>query len=516
MNLLAIFLAMAPILFILVLLVVRRLAADIAGVLGWVLTILIAWLYFKTPLVVTLQASLAGMVASLPITLVVAASILQVTLMLETGAISRVVVLIKTISPSNQIVQIMLVNIGFGTLLTALGAVPVSILPPIMLAMGYSSFTAMALPALGYDALTTYALLGIPVVVFSNFVGQPVENVAGYFARFMPIISSCIAIGMLFIVGKWKMVWKGLVPALLAGLTAGFIAIGMARIRMVTTTGIAAGLGVILIMLAYLKLSGQTVIDKSRLDEDDREIATHQSIWVAISPWILLTLTSLLVNTPLLPFFNLTFQQWTMPVEIIPGAPEKVRLFWQAYFWILVSTGLALPFLKPTRAQLATTLRKWLQRAPRPALAAAVFFAIAFVINHSGVRLDWQLTEPSHNMVHILAEAAAATFGKFYPLAAPFLGLMGGFISGSETSSIAMLTALHLSTAEKIAAVGLLIAAASGIGGGLASVISPAKLQNASAAIDRIGEEAQVLRATFPVALAITAVCALMTLVWAF
>jgi lactate permease len=98
---------------------------------------------------------------------------------------------------------------------------------------------------------------------------------------------------------------------------------------------------------------------------------------------------------------------------------------------------------------------------------------------------------------------------------APFLGLLGGFVSGSETSSIAMFTALHLSTAEKIGAVGLLIAAASGIGGGLASVISPAKLQNASAAIDRIGEEAGVLRITFVISLIITAIAALMTLFWA-
>ena len=105
---------------------------------------------------------------------------------------------------------------------------------------------------------------------------------------------------------------------------------------------------------------------------------------------------------------------------------------------------------------------------------------------------------------------------SFYPLVAPFLGLLAGFVSGSEASAIAMLTALHLSTAEKIGAVGLLVAAASGIGGGLASVISPAKLQNAAAAIDRIGEEGEVLRVTFVISLVITAVCALMTLLWGF
>ena len=59
------------------------------------------------------------------------------------------------------------------------------------------------------------------------------------------------------------------------------------------------------------------------------------------------------------------------------------------------------------------------------------------------------------------------------------------------------------------------VAAASGIGGGLASVISPAKLQNASASIDRIGEESQVFRTTFVISLIITAVCAIMTLLWA-
>jgi lactate permease len=62
----------------------------------------------------------------------------------------------------------------------------------------------------------------------------------------------------------------------------------------------------------------------------------------------------------------------------------------------------------------------------------------------------------------------------------------------------------------------LVIAAASGIGGGLASVISPAKLQNAAASIDRIGEESQVFRVTVLIAMIITGVVSLMVLIWAF
>ena len=155
------------------------------------------------------------------------------------------------------------------------------------------------------------------------------------------------------------------------------------------------------------------------------------------------------------------------------------------------------------------------QACPRPMLASAIFFAIAFIINHSGKNADWQLVEQSSNMVYVIADAASQTFGKFYPLVAPYLGLLAGFISGSETSAIAMLTAIHLSTAEKIGAVGLLIAAASGIGGGLASVISPAKLQNAAASIDMIGEESKVIRVTFVISLVLTTVAAVMTMLWA-
>lgn len=126
-------------------------------------------------------------------------------------------------------------------------------------------------------------------------------------------------------------------------------------------------------------------------------------------------------------------------------------------------------------------------------------------------------------MVKVVADASAALFGRAYAGVASFLGLLGGFVSGSETSSIAMLTKLHFETlrlvfgsasAEDLLAISLLVAAASGIGGGLASVISPAKLQNAAAVIDRIGMEGQVIRSTAPIAALMVVVVALLTLVF--
>ncbi|MDP2976593.1 MAG: L-lactate permease, partial [Anaerolineales bacterium] len=71
MNLLAVFLALMPVLVIFLLLVWRRMAADTAGVIGWIVTLLVAWLYFQTPPAILLKASFSGVVASFPITIMV-------------------------------------------------------------------------------------------------------------------------------------------------------------------------------------------------------------------------------------------------------------------------------------------------------------------------------------------------------------------------------------------------------------------------------------------------------------
>jgi lactate permease len=517
---LAVPLSVSPVIVIFVLIAFFKKAADTAGLIGWVFTLAVAVLYFKTSPGVCLKASAAGVVASLPISLMVAASLFQMGVMLECGAVARLVATLKGIAREDRVAQILIINVGFGTLLTALGATPVSILPPIMIALGYSSFVAIALPAIGYDALCTYALLGIPVVVFGSFTGLDPNASGRFFAPFMPVISTAIAFGMLFIVGRFKLMLRGAAPTVLAGATAGFVAIGMNRIGMTTLTGVGAGAAVVLVMAAYVALRGRKFYDAGVPSEADVSARGRMSLAAAISPWILLVAAAALTNTPALPVFDLLFKKLAMPVYIVPDAPIQVRFFWQAYFWVTVTTFLALPFLKPTGREFAQATRTWARRAWRPVLAAAVYFAVAYVINHSGKTAGaggWVLPAPEHNMVYVMAHAAASTFGDFYGLVAPFLGLLGGFISGSETSSIAMLTKLHLETAavaEKVRLVGLIWAAASGIGGGLASVISPAKLQNAAAIIDAIGEEGNVLRKTVIVSITITALCALMTLLW--
>jgi len=533
----SVFLAVSPVLLIFLLMTWGRRTADVAGLIGWVYTAALAALWFHTSWQVILVGSLAGIVASFPISLMVVTSIFQINVMEEAGAIRRLVVFMKTLARENRAAQVMLINVGIGTVLAALGATPVSILPPIMLSLGYGAFVAIALPAIGYDALCTYALLGVPVVVFADVAKgitgrefSPAE-VGLYFAQYMPVVTSLIALSMLWLVGGWKEVGRGWLAALVTGVTAGFVAIGMNAAGLPTLTGVVAGAAVVLVMLAYVRLSGHRLIDRGTLGEEDLRTERGMGLALAVLPWLLLVAFSALTNYGRFGLYDVLFKRLAMPLEIVPGRPERLRMLWQAYTWVLIATLVAIPFYRMGAARLAAAGRKTLRRAPRPAFAAAIYFAIAFVLNHSGKTPAVVAGKPAWapspagglNMVKVVADASAGLFHQAYAGVAAFLGLLGGFISGSETSSIAMLSKLHFDTVAQVFAgadperrlrIGLLVAAVSGIGGGLASVISPAKLQNAAAVIDRIGMESKVIRAAAVIALVMVLAVALMTFVF--
>jgi len=119
-------------------------------------------------------------------------------------------------------------------------------------------------------------------------------------------------------------------------------------------------------MALYLVVLKKPVFDRGGLGPEDTRIEGGMSLARALSPWIILIVLSLISNEPWLGVKKFLFDKIAMPWSIIPKQPEKLRVFWQAYWWILVSSVLALPFLKATGAQVKETLATWWKRAPRP------------------------------------------------------------------------------------------------------------------------------------------------------
>ncbi|NHI89132.1 MAG: L-lactate permease [Candidatus Thorarchaeota archaeon] len=532
--LLGFFLIIFPIALALVLLVFLKKAADITGVIVWFVTLIIAIVAFQTDIGIALTASVAGIVKSFPISLMVATSILMMTYMQETGALQRLIVFFKTLGGGSRPMQILMISFGLGLFLVGIGATPVSMLPPVMLALGFSPMVAVALPSIGYDPLTTFALLGVPAVVFAGEYSAwgttvSLQQAGAVFAWFMPLVSIGIAVSMLWIAGGRKLLLsrEGLALAGICGLTAGIMAIVCNVLLPLTTlTDVFAGAAVLLVLFVFNKIRRKPLLDRSTLDDKDVAVENYMSIYRASIPWVVLVVLSIVTN--MIPqIFHFLFVDLAFPLQI--GAypsPIATRFLWQAYTLMLISTIVSMPFLKTDRDVLKRTFSSFLKRAPRPVLAAAIFFAMADVMNFSGWVVgsggNWlnptdlaNGINPTNNMIYLLASLTAG-IGLFYPLLAPFMGLLGGFISGSETSAIAMFTKYHVETSNLIGASAIHVAASNGIGGGLASVLSPAKIQNAAAVIDEIGIEGEVIRYGIVVAVLMTLVTAVLTLLWAF
>ena len=521
MSLAFLLLTLLPIVLILCLLIVWKKPADVSGIVGWLAISLVALLAFETTLEVILRSTAAGFIRSFSVSLIVAMSLLQMAYMEKTGALKRIIIFIKTIARENRAVQIMMINIGFGTLMVAVGATPVSLLPPILVAMGYSTYVAIALPAIGYDALCTYALLGAPIVVFvdvaNGFLGKGNEislSQAGMvFYMFLPVVSTLIGISMLWIVGRGQALKEGWLPCLVTGAVIGLVSYVTNRYdNLVVLTGILCGLAVIIAMVIYLKVTGKKLIDRSQLTPDELAFEKTYPLWRALSPWLILVLLILALNVPK-DVFNYLYRELKLPINGLTanGAPLETRALWQAYTWILASIVLSIPFIRPSGAQIKDSLSVWIKRAPRPVFSAAIFFAIGEIMNMSGYSMSAKaFAVPS--MVKVLADYSSDFFSGAYGAVVTSIGLFGGFITGSEASTIAMFGKYTLTTAKNLnmETYGMiLIMAGLAFGGGLASVISPAKLQNAAASIDKLGAENQVIRTAFVFSILLTVVTSL-------
>jgi lactate permease len=347
----------------------------------------------------------------------------------------------------------------------------------------------------------------------------------------MPVVATGIALAMLWMAGGRKLLFnkEAFTLAVITGITAGVICYicNLPWLGFTPLTNVFAGLAVILVMLAYSKLRGLPLIDKSVLKPDDQPVLESMSLLRALSPWLILILFCFVVNL-IPPIYNLLFNTYTFPVTI-GIITLRTRVLWNAYFWVLIATLVAILIegylawkrkrIPAFKMEVSETITTWGRRSWRPFISAAIFFALAYIMLFSGSNFDgsgsWIIIS-EWNMIAVLSNVTAFTFGPWYPLTAAFLGLLGGFVSGSETSTIAMFQSYHQTTSVALGVQPLIVGASSGIGGGLASVLSPAKLQNAAAVIDAKDIEGQVLRYAVPIALLVTVAVAIMAFFWAY
>ncbi|KAF2958611.1 lactate permease [Thermotoga sp. Ku-13t] len=480
-------LAFSPVIVVFLLLLLTGASVFTAGLAGYLVTVVLALGYFSTSLEVVLRSTIAGFLASLPVSIIVVASLFQLTLMETAGAMSTIVGFSKKLCEKDELFQILIIVIGVGTLLSSAGAVPVTVITPILVALGYSPMASIALSALGYDALCTYTILGVPLVVYAEMVETDLITAARYFLPFVGIVSFAISLAVLYLAGGTNFLKRGFSLAVLVGVMAFFGALAGIWIRAPVLTGLIAGFLIIVSLSIVYRFKNRVSIVTEKLDV--------KRLLVASSPWLLLIFFIVFVNL-VKPVHELFYQKWSMPIDVLKGKPVHLRVLWQAYTWIFVSALLAIFIYRVDRKQLRDVFTRTKKRAVQPFWSATVFFLIAYVMLHSGYEITphgLKLVQIEKNMIHAMAVSSAKLFGSFYAFFTPFLGVLGGFVTGTQTSATAMFARYTVETSKLLDLSGLYMAAAVAFGSGLASAISPSKLQNAAASIDKIGEEKKVL-----------------------
>ena len=538
MNLLISF---VPIIVMIVMIVGFKVRGDITGIIGWILTIIVAVVFFNTAVDLAFLSSLKGALASMAITGMGFFALLQITFMQETGALQRIVIWIKTFSHDDKACQIMVINVIIGSMLVCVGATPAIILPPIMFAMGYTTVIAVALPCIGYDSLCTFAMLGAAVVTLTDILNGAAANglwvgdaptlqmTAEYFTNYLPVITPCICFSMLFMAGGGKLLKQGWLAALITGVGMGGFAWLFSRFfpQGIVLMGVLCGVCTLVIMLLYMKIKGVQFFNREALTEEDIALEKEIPLWKALTPWALLIFFCVITNF-IGPLKDILYSgPLEMRVFLWPGdAGQPMRVIWNAYFWVLVSTLLSAIVLKPRNGSTwGTILKKWNKRWAPPTISSLVYFMIAYVMMYSGYTFGtnaagietWFLdpTNQDTNIIALWAHSAAAAFGWWYPVANGFLGLLAGFVTGSEASTVALFANYNLISATDLGLNPLAVIASGGIAAGLASVITPVKLQQSAASLDQVGAESQVLRKVLPYAIILVAISVVMSQVFA-
>ena len=106
-------------------------------------------------------------------------------------------------------------------------------------------------------------------------------------------------------------------------------------------------------------------------------------------------------------------------------------------------------------------------------------------------------------MTGLLGNAIATSTETAFAILSPFIGVLGTFMTGSNTNSNVMFGELQLQTANTLGIGSVTISSAQSIGGSLGSAIAPAKVLVGTTIVGVAGRESEVLRRTIPYCLGI-------------
>ncbi|MDI9220684.1 L-lactate permease [Pantoea sp. EA-12] len=522
--------AVIPIVFFFFALIKLKLKGYQAGTATVAIALLVALFLYGMPLGQALASVVYGFLYGLwPIAWIIVAAVFVYKISVKTGQFDIIRASILSITPDQRL-QMLIVGFSFGAFLegaAGFGA-PVAITAALLVGLGFNPLYAAGLCLIVNTAPVAFGAMGIPIIVAGQVTGLDSFQIGQMAGRQLPFLTIIVLFWIMAIMDGWrgiKETWPAVIVAGGSFAIAQFLSSNFLGPELPDIISSLASLICLTLFLRRWKpvrifrFDEKTAVDPTQTPQR----YTLGQIVRAWMPFLFLTATVTLWSIP--PFKALfakggAMYEWVFSVpvpllhELVARMPPVVSAAtpYPAIFKfdvlsatgtaILVAAILSVIWLRMKPAAAIQTFAETLKELALPIYSIGMVLAFAFISNYSGLSAT-------------LALALAHT-GNAFTFFSPFLGWLGVFLTGSDTSSNALFAALQATTAQQIGVSDVLLVAANTTGGVTGKMISPQSIAIACAAVGLVGKESDLFRFTVKHSLIFTCMVGVITTLQAY
>ncbi|CAK13686.1 lactate permease LctP family transporter [Pseudomonas entomophila] len=527
--------AVIPIVFFFLALAVFRLKGHVAGSITLALSILVAIFAFQMPVDMALAAAGYGFLYGLwPIAWIIVAAVFLYKLTVKSGQFEVIRSSVLSIT-DDQRLQVLLIGFCFGAFLegaAGFGA-PVAITAALLVGLGFNPLYAAGLCLIANTAPVAFGALGIPIIVAGQVTGIDAFHIGAMTGRQLPLLSLFVPFWLVFMMDGLRGVKETWPAALVAGASFAVTQYFTSNFIGPELPDITSALASLIALTLFLKVwqpkrsfaEAKGSVGAAAVQSSGSQPTPYSfgEIFKAWSPFLILTV--LVTIWTLKPFkaafapggamYNFVFNfaiphldQLVIKTAPIVTAPTAMPAVFKldpisaTGTAIFLSALISMWVLKINLKTGLTTFKETFWELRWPILSIGMVLAFAFVTNYSGM---------SSTMALVLAGTGAA-----FPFFSPFLGWLGVFLTGSDTSSNALFSSLQATTAHQIGVNDTLLVAANTSGGVTGKMISPQSIAVACAATGLVGKESDLFRFTVKHSLFFATIVGLITLIQAY
>lgn len=525
-NILNWLLAFAPIAVLLVLMVGFNWGGAKAGPVSWLVALAVSALTFGGGSSLIAYSQVKAALLSAWVLYIIWAALLLFHIVDEAGSIKTIGEGIARIT-RNRVMQLILLSWIFTTFLQGIAGygVPVAVVAPLMVGMGFSPVVAVVTTSVGHSWSVTFGSLAASFYALTGVSELPATELDIESALLLGITCFLCGFGAVWAYGGLKALKQGAVPLLIVGAIMAATQLGMVSLGTYSLAAFTAGsIGLVVIAgMARLPMFNHATAVSGYHNPDTAEAppVTHvvplKEIALAFSAYAILVVIVLSASfiDPLSDLLatgaiKLSFPETSTSFGWTNMATESYRTiqpFGDAGALLLYAC--AIGYLIYRRAG------KFAPGAPQRIAARTVSAALTSSIGIVSM-VGMALMMMDSGMTYMLARGMVDVAGPVFPLVSPFIGVLGSFMTGSNTNSNILFGALQRDSAILLSLPPAVLLAAQTTGGALGSMIAPAKIIVGCSTVGLSGKEGPVVRAGARYGLIITSIIGIVVLVWSW